>query len=59
MDETGKKRKSSPTLMLAGCILVGVALGIFFSNITAGALFGLGVGLIVAAVMRWTIKRGD
>lgn len=36
----------------AGCIVVGLGLGMLFDNIVAGAVIGTGIGFLVMAWMR-------
>lgn len=39
-------------IALAGCLFIGIGLGILFHQYIAGPIIGLGVGLIVMAFFR-------
>lgn len=35
-----------------GCLFIGIALGFLFDEIVAGTLIGLGVGFVIAALLK-------
>ena len=37
-------------MIIGGCILLGIGIGLFTDNVAAGTLAGIGVGLIGEAV---------
>lgn len=39
------------TLCILGCTIAGLSLGLLFSEVWVGVLMGVGVGLLVAAVL--------
>jgi Na+/proline symporter len=46
-------RSSVPAIAVVACLFVGIVIGLYSENITAGTLIGLGVGLIVMAILRF------
>jgi len=43
-------------IAFAGCLFIGMGLGILFKHTWAGIMMGLGVGFIVMAILRWKNK---
>lgn len=48
-------RSSVPAIALVASLFVGIVIGLYRENITAGTLIGLGVGLIVMAILRFVL----
>lgn len=42
-------------IAFVGCILVGIALGILYSQAAVGTLLGVGIGFIVMAILKATL----
>lgn len=49
--EKMKKKRDIPGLGFAGCLFIGLAIGIAYNNTAVGVLGGLGAGFIVMAVL--------
>ena len=46
-------RKGVSGLVFVGCLLLGLAIGLFIGNVAAGLIGGLGVGFIAMAIARY------
>jgi uncharacterized membrane protein len=46
-------RRLIPAIALVACLFAGIVIGLYRNNITAGTLIGLGMGLIVMAILRY------
>ncbi|MCX6000283.1 MAG: hypothetical protein NTU41_12060, partial [Chloroflexi bacterium] len=46
------RRRRLGCLLIVGCLIIGLGIGFAIDNVTAATLIGLGVGLLITAVMR-------
>ncbi|WP_146130471.1 iron-containing alcohol dehydrogenase [Planifilum fimeticola] len=53
-DHSGEQERE--TMLIAGCMLVGIGLGMLFGNTGAGTLIGLGVGFLLEFF--WSKRKG-
>jgi len=59
MEENDQKKNLNtvPGIAMVGCMFLGIGIGYFYSNVTAGTLIGLGAGFILMAVLRYAAGR--
>lgn len=48
-----RDRSGVSGLVLVGCLLLGLAVGLLWGNLAVGVLGGLGVGFVLMAVARY------
>jgi hypothetical protein len=45
-EEKEEKKEDSSSYVFVGCILIGVALGMYLGNVGMGSVLGVGVGFL-------------
>lgn len=55
-DSSCECHKGASGFVIAGCLLSGFGLGFLIDNVPAGLFSGLGIGLLIAASMRYRCK---
>lgn len=55
MQEQSKTRGYIPSLVMAVCLFIGIGCGLYYGNVTAGILIGLGTGIILMVILRFIL----
>ena len=53
VEKSDSKRSGISGLVFVGCLMIGLAIGLYIGNVAVGILGGIGVGFIAMAITRY------